>query len=104
LLLCAAAAGALLSVVLVDRIGRLPLLRISSLVAATLCAVLVAVAQQYAHKLDITSDENIPVPNNWPIVQLAALATLSVSIPACLFARYVGLEAQPLMHRSACLH
>jgi hypothetical protein len=83
-LLPAAAAGALLSVLLVDRIGRLPLLRISSLVAATLCAVLVAMASQYAHQLDTNlSDATMPAPTKWPIIQLAALATLSVSVPAC---------------------
>lgn len=69
-----------MSVVLVDRVGRLPLLRVSSLVAATLCAVLVGMAFNYA-KISNTSlsDAHMYVPSKWPVFQLAALATLSVS-------------------------
>jgi hypothetical protein len=72
-------AGVLLAVLLVDRVGRLPLLKASGGVAVVVVSALVAMAAVYAadfHKA--VTDRTIPVPPRWPLFHLATLAILAV--------------------------
>lgn len=72
-------AGALLAVFLVDRVGRVPLLKASGAVAVIIVSVLVAMAIMYAHELHkAVTDSNLPVPARWPLWQLATLSILAV--------------------------
>lgn len=73
--------GVLLAVLLVDRVGRLPLLKASGSVAVVVATALVVMASVYAsdfHKA--VTDRAIPVPPRWPLFHLANLAILAVSL------------------------
>lgn len=74
-------AGVLLAVFLVDRVGRLPLLKVSSATAVVVLAVLVTIAGVFAAKEGVKDvNDVIVLPAKWPLYQLATLAVLAVSV------------------------
>lgn len=72
--------GVLLAVLLVDRVGRLPLLKASSSMAVVIVTALVAMAITYSYEMHKEMwGTKLPVPKRWPLFQLATLSILAVS-------------------------
>lgn len=68
--------------VLVDRIGRLPLLRASSTMAVLAVGALVAASLVYVTMHGVYGHKVTDTPHSWPRLQLATLAILAVSCVA----------------------
>lgn len=64
---------------LVDRVGRLPLLRASSAVALLVVTAVVVTATIYAFNMRVRVFQVDSVPRTWPTLQLATLAVVAVS-------------------------
>lgn len=79
-------AGAFVAIALVDRVGRLPLLRFSSAMAMTVLSLLVAAAMININVMHITLEDGAARPPiHWARLQLAVLAILSVRVTQCDF-------------------
>jgi hypothetical protein len=68
-----------LSVFLVDRVGRLPLLKVSSVTAVAVVSVVVGMAGTFAVATQ-TDMNDLVTPARWPMYQLGTLAVLAVSV------------------------
>lgn len=79
--LCCWIVGVLVALLLVDRVGRLPLLRASSAMAVVVLIILVAAAMMHATKLHVPlAAAAMNPPLQWAELQLSTLAVLSVSV------------------------
>jgi hypothetical protein len=66
-------------VFLVDRVGRLPLLKVSSVTAVAVVSVMVGMAGMFAVAAQ-TDMNDLVTPARWPMYQLGTLAVLAVSV------------------------
>jgi hypothetical protein len=81
-------AGTLVCVCLVDRVGRLPLLHLSSLLSIAVTLVLAVGGVAYIAHRQVDVMDRRAVPRAWPFIQLATLAVLAVRLWAGPDARW----------------